>query len=64
MEIEKIRFLFNSTLNGKNQNGSNFKHKYHSLNPTQIQIRLIRDLHSYRIRMMSLRKDQKKNQAI
>ena len=38
--------------------------KYHSLNPTQIQIRLIRDLHSYRIRMMSLRKDQKKNHAI
>lgn len=34
--------------------------KYHSLNPTQIQIRLIRDLQDFRIRMMSLRKDQKK----
>ena len=33
---------------------------YHSLNPTQIQIRLIRDLQDFRIRMMSLRKDQKK----
>ena len=38
--------------------------KYHSLNPTQIQIRLIRDLQDFRIRMMSLRKDQKKNHAI
>ena len=56
--------MFNSTLNGKNQDGSNFKHKYHSLNLTQIQIRLIRDLQDFRIRMMSLRKDQKKNQAI
>ena len=34
--------------------------KYHSLNPTQIQIRLIRDLQDFRIRMMSLRKDKKK----
>ena len=38
--------------------------KYHSLNPTQNQIRLIRDLQGYRIRMMSLRNDQKKNHAI
>ena len=37
---------------------------YHSLNPTQIQIRLIKDLQDFRIRMMSLRKDQKKNHAI
>ena len=34
--------------------------KYHSLNPTQIQIRLIRDLQDFRIRMMSLRKVKKR----
>ena len=34
--------------------------KYHSLNPTQIQIRHIRDLQDFRIRMMSLRNDQNK----
>ena len=34
--------------------------KYHSLNPTQIQIRLIRDLQDFQTRMMSLRKDQKR----
>jgi len=38
----------------------NLNTKYHSLNPTQIQIRLIRDLQDFRIRMMSLRNDQKK----
>ena len=38
----------------------NLNTKYHSLNPTQIQIRLIRDLQDIRIRMMSLRNDQNK----
>ena len=38
----------------------NLNTKYHSLNPTQIQIRHIRDLQDFRIRMMSLRNDQKK----
>ena len=39
----------------------NLNTKYHSLNPTQIQIRLIKDLQDFRIRMMSLRNDQKKS---
>ena len=38
----------------------NLNTKYYSLNPTQIQIRHIRDLQDFRIRMMSLRNDQKK----
>ena len=58
----KIKLFFCSTLHWmeKTKMIQNLNTKYHSLNPTQIQIRLIRDLQDIRIRMMSLRNDQNK----
>ena len=46
-KLNKIRFMFNSSQMEKTNMIQILNTKYHSLNLTQIQIRLIRDLQGY-----------------